>query len=81
MKIGFVMEPIPAKNLKKDSTLLLMFEAQNNGHDIYFIDSKNLFMKDNQPCCKYQKVEVSLNDTNFNVLSSSESTMTVSYTH
>jgi len=75
MKIGFVMEPIPAKNLKKDSTLLLMFEAQNNGHDIYFIDSKNLFMKDNQPYCKYQKVEVSLNDTNFNVLSSSENTM------
>jgi len=75
MKIGFVMEPIPAKNLKKDSTLLLMFEAQKNGHDIYFIDSKNLFMKDNQPCCKYQKVEVSLNDTNFNVLSSSENTM------
>ncbi len=75
MKIGFVMEPIPAKNLKKDSTLLLMFEAQNNGHDIYFIDSKNLFMKGNQPCCKYQKVEVSLNDTNFNVLSSSENTM------
>jgi glutathione synthase len=52
-----------------------MFEAQNNGHDIYFIDSKNLFMKDNQPYCKYQKVEVSLNDTNFNVLSSSENTM------
>ena len=75
MKIGFVMEPIPAKNLKKDSTLLLMFEAQNNGHDIYFIDSKNLFMKDNQPYCLYQKVEVSLNDTNFNVLSSSENTM------
>ncbi len=75
MKIGFVMEPIPEKNLKKDSTLLLMFEAQNNGHDIYFIDSKNLFMKDNQPYCKYQKVEVSLNDTNFNVLSSSENTM------
>jgi len=75
MKIGFVMEPIPAKNLKKDSTLLLMFEAQKNGHDIYFIDSKNLFMKDNQPYCKYQKVEVSLNDTNFNVLSSSENTM------
>jgi len=75
MKIGFVMEPILAKNLKKDSTLLLMFEAQNNGHDIYFIDSKNLFMKDNQPCCKYQKVEVSLNDTKFNVLSSSENTM------
>ena len=75
MKIGFVMEPIPAKNLKKDSTLLLMFEAQNNGHDIYFIDSKNLFMKGNQPCCKYQKVEVSLNDTNFNVLSSSENAM------
>ncbi len=75
MKIGFVMEPIPAKNLKKDSTLLLMFEAQNNGHDIYFIDSKNLFMKDNQPYCKYQKVEVSLNDTNFNVLSSFENTM------
>ena len=75
MKIGFVMEPIPAKNLKKDSTLLLMFEAQNNGHDIYFIDSKNLFLKDNQPYCKYQKVEVSLNDTNFNVLSSSENTM------
>ena len=75
MKIGFVMEPIPVKNLKKDSTLLLMFEAQNNGHDIYFIDSKNLFMKDNQPYCKYQKVEVSLNDTNFNVLSSSENTM------
>ena len=75
MKIGFVMDPIPAKNLKKDSTLLLMFEAQNNGHDIFFIDSKNLFMKDNQPYCKYQKVEVSLNDTNFNVLSSSENTM------
>jgi glutathione synthase len=52
-----------------------MFEAQKNGHDIYFIDSKNLFMKDNQPYCKYQKVEVSLNDTNFNVLSSSENAM------
>jgi glutathione synthase len=57
MKIGFVMEPIPEKNLKKDSTLLLMFEAQNNGHDIYFIDSKNLFMKDNQPYCTLPRIQ------------------------
>ena len=42
MKIGFVMEPIPAKNLKKDSTLLLMFEAQNNGHDIYSVSYTHL---------------------------------------
>ena len=46
MKIAVVMDPISNIDFKKDSTLLLIYEAQKRNHDVFYIESKNLFFED-----------------------------------
>ena len=43
MKIAVVMNPISNIDFKKDSTLLLIYEAQKRNHDVFYIKSNNLF--------------------------------------
>ena len=42
-KIGIVMNSIAEINFKKDSTLLLMSELQNQGKELYYIENLNLY--------------------------------------
>ena len=43
MKLAFVMDPISQISYKKDSTLAMMVEAQEKGHEIFYIEPNSLF--------------------------------------
>ena len=40
----FVMDPIESINTKKDTTFVIMLEAQKRGHKIYYCELKDLFI-------------------------------------
>ena len=61
MKIAVVMDPISRINFKKDSTLLLLQEAQNRNHSIFYIEPQDLFFKDNTPSALCSNISVQMN--------------------
>lgn len=42
----FVMDPIESINIKKDTTFVIMLEAQKRGHEVSYCELKNLFIQD-----------------------------------
>lgn len=61
-KIGIVMNSIAEINFKKDSTLLLMSELQNQGKELYYIENLNLYFANQTPMAIAQKIEVFMNE-------------------
>jgi len=47
-KLCFVMDPIESIQIKKDTTFALMLEAQLRGIEIYYLESRCLFLADNK---------------------------------
>ena len=60
MKIAVVMDPISNIDFKKDSTLLLIYEAQKRNHDVFYIESNNLFFDGKDACALSSKIEVKM---------------------
>lgn len=46
IKLGVVMDPISAINPKKDSTLVMLLEAQRRHWQIHYMEPNDLFLKD-----------------------------------
>ncbi len=46
LKMAFVMDPIESINIEKDTTFVLMLEAQRRGHLVYYLELKDLFVKE-----------------------------------
>ncbi|HME60149.1 MAG TPA: glutathione synthase, partial [Candidatus Binatia bacterium] len=38
LKIGVVMDPVEKIDIDKDTTFVLMLEAQHRGHEVYFME-------------------------------------------
>ena len=57
-KIGIVMDPISEINYKKDSTLLLMHELQNQDKELFYINKDDLFFSNQTPMAISQQVNV-----------------------
>ena len=49
LKIGVVMDPVDKINIDKDTTFVLMLEAQRRGHEIYFMELDDLFIRGGTP--------------------------------
>ena len=60
MKIAVVMDPIAEINFKKDSTLLLINEAQIRNHEVFYIEPKSLFFLGKDPCASCSKISVKM---------------------
>ena len=58
MKLGVVMDPIETINFKKDSTLAMMIEAQQKGHEIFYMTPDALFINSGNAFAISSKVEV-----------------------
>jgi len=54
----FVMDPIESINIKKDTTFVIMLEAQKRGHEISYCELKNLFIKDSGGHAESTRVEL-----------------------
>lgn len=56
MKIGVVMDPIEAINIKKDSTFAMMLEAQRRGWEIHYMQMGDLSLEQGKPLARTQVV-------------------------
>ena len=44
LKMAFVMDPVDTINTEKDTTFVIMLEAQTRGHEVYYLELKDLFI-------------------------------------
>ena len=58
MKLGVVMDPIETINFKKDSTLAMMLEAQDKGHEIFYMTPDSLFINSGVAFSNLANIEV-----------------------
>jgi len=45
IKLGIVMDPIKDVNVKKDSSMAMLFEAQKRGYELYYMEMKDLYLE------------------------------------
>jgi glutathione synthase len=58
LKIAVVMDPIQNINIDKDTTFVLMLEAQRRGHEIYFMELDDLYVRSGTPWGRYRQLQV-----------------------
>ncbi|HSW92756.1 MAG TPA: glutathione synthase [Gammaproteobacteria bacterium] len=58
IKLGVVMDPMANIHYKKDSTLAMLWEATRRGWDIFYIEQKDLFLKNNTVFANTKKCRV-----------------------
>lgn len=58
LKIGVVMDPVDKINVDKDTTFVLMLEAQRRGHEVYFMELDDLFIRGGTPLGRYRRLEL-----------------------
>ena len=49
LKIGVVMDPVEKIDIDKDTTFVLMLEARHRGHEVYFMEVDDLFVRGGTP--------------------------------
>ncbi len=49
LKIAFVMDPIGSINIEKDTTFVLMLEAEARRHEVWYLELKDLFVRGGKP--------------------------------
>jgi len=52
------MDPIHKINIKKDSSFAMLIEAQHRNHDLYYLEQKDLVLKDGQVLANMAKLRV-----------------------
>ena len=65
MKLAFVMDPISQISYKKDSTLAMMVEAQEKGHEIFYIEPDCLFFNADKPCAEFSPISVKYEESSW----------------
>ena len=58
LKIGVIMDPIEKINIDKDTTFVLMLEAQQRGHEIFYMELDDLFVRGGTPHGRFRRVHV-----------------------
>jgi glutathione synthase len=49
IKLGIVMDPISAINIKKDTSFAMLTEAQKRGYELYYIEMGDLYILNGEP--------------------------------
>ena len=62
LKIGVVMDPVDKINIDKDTTFVLMFEAQRRGHEIYFMELDDMFIRAGTVHSRYRRLDSGTGD-------------------
>ncbi|MFQ5684183.1 MAG: glutathione synthase [Candidatus Binatia bacterium] len=58
LKIGVVMDPIETINIHKDTTFVLMLEAERREHEVYYMELGDLFVRGAIPEAHCRRVSV-----------------------
>ena len=59
IKLGVIMDPIGSINLKKDSTLAMLLEAQRRGWELYYMEQTDLSLSRNRVWASSHKLSLS----------------------
>jgi glutathione synthase len=58
LKIGVVMDPVDKINIDKDTTFVLMLEAQQRGYEVYLMELDDLFVRGGTPEGRFRRLEL-----------------------
>ena len=58
LKIGVVMDPVEKINIDKDTTFVLILEAQRRGHEVYFMELDDLFIRGGAAYGRYRRLKL-----------------------
>lgn len=58
LKIGVVMDPVDKINIDKDTTFVLMLEAQRRGHEVYYMEVDDLFIRGGTPFGRFRRIQL-----------------------
>ena len=58
LRIGVVMDPVEHIDIDKDTTFVLMLEAQRRGHELYFMEVDDLFVRGGATHGRYRRLEL-----------------------
>lgn len=58
LRIAVVMDPVDKIHIDKDTTFVLMLEAQRRGHEVYFMEVDDLFVRGGIPHGRYRRLEL-----------------------
>ncbi len=72
LKIGVIMDPIEKIDIQKDTTFVLMLEAQRRGHEVYFMELDDLFVRGGIPHGRYRRVRVARANPHYEFAGSSD---------
>ena len=58
LRIGVVMDSVEKINIDKDTTFVLMLEAQRRGHELYFMEIDDLFVRGGAAHARYRSLRL-----------------------
>lgn len=68
----FVMDPIDTINTSKDTTYVIMLEAQSRGHSIYYAEIRDLYIKNTRAYSKASPIDIRRSDDYYTLGESDE---------
>src|ERR1051325_8524354 len=57
-RVGVIMDPIDKINIDKDTTFVLMLELEKRGHELYYMELDDLFIRGGTPESEFRRVHV-----------------------
>ena len=58
LRIGVVMDPVDKINIDKDTSFVLMLEAQRRGHEVYYMELDGLFIRAGTPFGHFRRIQL-----------------------
>ena len=65
LKVGVVMDPVGSIDYKKDSTLAMLHEAQQRGHQLFYFEQSDMFLSDDKAMGTARQLQVKLDPYNW----------------
>jgi glutathione synthase len=61
-RMAFVMDPIQTINIEKDTTFVLMLESQARGHEVWYLELKDLFVENGKAWTMASEINLKMAD-------------------
>ena len=76
LKIGVIMDPVEKINIDKDTTFVLILEAQQRGHEIYYMELEDLFVRGGTPYGRSRRLHVARANPHYELSDAAAGTLT-----
>jgi len=67
LRFGIILDPIGAIDIDKDTTFVLMLEAQKRGHELHYMEMGDLFIRDSVPHAAARPLQVKRGKPHFSL--------------